>query len=145
MPARHIAMDIELEPLGIELDSWSVDPAGYYDGSSEMRWSPREMAKLGFLYLNRGRWGEQQLLPEEWVRASTTVQARYSPFRGYGYMWSVRNVGGHRVFYAAGYGGQRIYVVPALDLVVVIAANWSNPKHWVLPILAECILPAIEA
>ena len=131
-------------PLGLELDAWSVDPAGIYDGSSEMRWSPREMAKLGYLYLNDGVWDGVRLLPEGWVEASTTAHRRYSPFRGYGYLWSLRNLGGHATYVAAGYGGQRIFVVPDLDLVVVIVADTANPKHWVEPIITGWVIPAVK-
>jgi len=88
------------------------------------------MAKFGFLYLNRGRWDNQQLLSEDWIETSTkdhetNIYGRYS----YGYQWYITFVGGHPAFLASGFGGQIIGIVPSLDLVVVIKYEAENPVH----------------
>ncbi|GAC1686466.1 MAG: serine hydrolase [Gemmatimonadaceae bacterium] len=97
-----------------------------------MHLSTRDMARLGYLMLRGGRWNGEQLVPEAWVRASTSAvtpvselhpeRRRDGPF-GYGFLWWVwdgaANAGPYRGgFTAMGLGGQQITVLPALDLVV---------------------------
>ena len=90
----------------------------------------RDMAKFGFLFLNRGHWDEQQVVSEDWVVQSTRdqitdVYGRYS----YGYHWWITMLAGHPGFLASGFGGQIIGVVPSLDLVVVIKYEAGAPVH----------------
>jgi CubicO group peptidase (beta-lactamase class C family) len=76
------------------------------------------------MYLNGGRWDGQQLIPADYVGAATSVSGS-SPnlSMGYGWHWWVAIEDGHRTFTARGYGGQFIYVVPDLDLVIVITSD----------------------
>jgi CubicO group peptidase (beta-lactamase class C family) len=88
------------------------------------------MAKFGFLYLNKGRWDNLQLISENWVETSTrdhvtNIYGRYS----YGYQWYLTLVGDRPAFLASGFGGQMIGVVPSLDLVVVLKYEADNPVH----------------
>lgn len=134
------------DPLGITLDSWLMDPKGYYMGGSEMRWTPREMAKFGYLYLNKGRWNGRPIIPAQWVEKSTSEQAPgFSKFRGYGYQWWITNVRGYKTFYALGFGGQYIFVVPDLDIVVVLTSEINNPQSRLDPVMWQFIIPAIES
>jgi len=112
-------------PLGITLRPWQRDPQGIYFGGNDMYLTPREMLRLGALYLNGGRASDgRQVVPRAWVEASLQPRTR-SGWSGheYGYGWWSRTSGAHRVFYAWGYGGQFIYVVPSLELVVVTTSQ----------------------
>jgi CubicO group peptidase (beta-lactamase class C family) len=112
-------------PLGITLRPWQRDPQGIYFGGNDMYLTPREMLRFGALYLNGGRTtGGRQVVPRRWVEASTAPRTR-SGWSGqeYGYGWWIRNAGAHRVYYAWGYGGQFIFVVPSLELVVVTTSE----------------------
>jgi len=91
--------------------------------------SARDLARFGWLFLNKGRWGDRQVVPTTWVAESTRAysDASYLKNTGYGYMWWVAKGGKHRgarvgegAFSARGYGGQFILVSPADDLVVVL-------------------------
>lgn len=117
-------------PLGIEPGGWQQDPQGYYFGGNNLSLSPREMRRFGELYLNGGRWQGQRLLPEGWVRDSWGVYAhsRRHPTYGFGYCWWTRELAGHPVHYAWGYGGQFIFVVPDLEMVVVTTST-SRPEN----------------
>jgi CubicO group peptidase (beta-lactamase class C family) len=112
------------EPLGIRLPRWTRDPQGIYLGGNNMELTPRAMLRFGELYRNGGRHEGRQVVPESWVRASWTPQT-ISPWNGYryGYGWWIRRVRGHSVNFAWGYGGQFIFVVPALELTVVMTSN----------------------
>lgn len=116
-----------LTPL---FQTWRQDPKGIETASFGLYLTARDMAKFGFLYLNRGRWDDQILLSENWVRTSTTdhvtnIYGRYS----YGYQWYITMVGGYPSFLASGYGGQIIGIVPSLDLVVVLKYEAESPVH----------------
>jgi CubicO group peptidase (beta-lactamase class C family) len=116
-----------IEPL---YQSWRQDPNGIECASFSLYLTARDMAKFGFLYLNKGRWNNQQLISEDWVETSTkdhetNIYGRYS----YGYQWYITLVGGHPAFLASGFGGQIIGVVPNLDLVVVLKYDAENPVH----------------
>jgi CubicO group peptidase (beta-lactamase class C family) len=108
------------KPLGFTFARWPQDPQGIYFGGNDMLMTPRQMVTYGELYLNRGRVGSTQVVPEAWVEQSFVPRGR-SRFSGdeYGYGWWIREIGGQRAYYAWGFGGQYIFVVPELDLVVV--------------------------
>lgn len=118
-------------PLGSRATTWATDPQGYSIGGSELYLTPRAMAKVGYLYLRQGRWQDTQLIQEEYLEASTRTQV----FPGdsvvvpdtYGYLWWVSKVGPYASYYAIGYGGQTIYVIPALDVVLVTTARLDVP------------------
>jgi CubicO group peptidase (beta-lactamase class C family) len=113
------------EPMGFQLARWPKDPQGIYFGGNDMEFTPRQMQAFGEMYLHQGRSNGKQVISESWVRESHLPRTR-SPrdFRRlYGYGWWIRDLGGHRVYYAWGYGGQFIFVVPTLDLVVVTTSS----------------------
>jgi CubicO group peptidase (beta-lactamase class C family) len=125
---------------------WKVDSQGYTIGALGAHLTAREMAKLGYLYLNDGNWDGCSIVPSEYVRASCHTQSEggapeHTP---YGYMWWVTSESGHRAFFAAGYGGQLIYVVPSLDLVVVMTTSSDyGPSTHHRTIVPRFILPAV--
>jgi CubicO group peptidase (beta-lactamase class C family) len=84
--------------------------------------SARDAARFGQLFLNDGRWGDRQVIPASWVRESTTPYSWAKRIRqGYAYMWWTlpADTWGPNAFYASGYGGQFIAVIPSKQLVVV--------------------------
>jgi CubicO group peptidase (beta-lactamase class C family) len=117
---RRFANEALGKPLGFSFPQWPQDPQGIYFGGNDMLMTPRQMLAFGQLYLDRGRANNVQVVPESWVEQSLVPRGR-SPISGteYGYGWWIREMGGHRAHYAWGFGGQYIFVVPDLDLVVV--------------------------
>jgi CubicO group peptidase (beta-lactamase class C family) len=140
------------EPLGVPIPPWVRDPQGVYLGGNEMHWTPRGMLAFGELYLNRGRIAGKQVLSEAWIQASLTprTRSRWSG-REYGYGWWIDSFGGHSTYYAWGHGGQFIFVVPTLKLVVVAtslpAPGEGRREHQraVYDLLEHEIVPAVEA
>jgi CubicO group peptidase (beta-lactamase class C family) len=112
-------------PLGFDLPRWPTDPQGIYFGGNDMELTPRQMLAFGEMYLNGGRYGDKRVISEAWVRESLTPRTRSwrDTRRLYGYCWWIRDLGGFRTFYAWGYGGQFIFVVPDLDLVAVTTSS----------------------
>src|SRR5207249_3175989 len=102
---------------------------------------PRDMARLGQLFLQRGRWGRGQILSEAWVYAATRAHvARTTNRDHYGYSWWVKGEDYPGMFEAIGRGGQRINVWPAKDLVLVFTGGEFEPGD-----VAKFILKALRS
>jgi CubicO group peptidase (beta-lactamase class C family) len=112
-----------LAPLGIVAEHWGRDPQGYFSGGYNLYLTPRELAKFGLLYLHNGSWNGTQLVPAAWVEASMTNQVDAGDGDSYGYNFWLREIAGHHVAKAWGFGGQMIYIIKDLDLVVVMTTD----------------------
>ncbi len=138
------------EPMGIQLPRWLADPQGIYFGGNEMLLKPRDMVRFGELYRNGGRIDGKQILPESWIEESLASRSSSRTARsGYGYGWFLGTVNGHPMFYASGYGGQFIFVVPDLELTVVTTSHPDDPRtnghnQAIQRILRDYIVPAAE-
>jgi CubicO group peptidase (beta-lactamase class C family) len=114
------AQEMLAKPLGFALAQWPRDPQGIYFGGNDMLMTPRQMVAFGELYLNKGAVGGRRIVSESWVEASFVprTRSRWSD-QTYGYGWWARELAGQDVRFAWGFGGQYIFIVPKLDLVVV--------------------------
>jgi CubicO group peptidase (beta-lactamase class C family) len=120
----QFAQDTLARPLGFTLAPWPRDPQGVYFGGNDMVMTPRQMVAFGELYLNHGRAKGVQLVPETWVETSFVPRGRSDiSERLYGYGWWIREIAGEQGYYAWGFGGQFIYLVPSLELVVVTTSS----------------------
>jgi CubicO group peptidase (beta-lactamase class C family) len=130
---------------------WLRDPTGIQLGFATLKMAPRDLAKLGQLYLDGGRWNGRQVVPKDWVKASTTGQVTTQGdsaalAESYGYQWWVTQEKGHAAYAAFGFGGQVVEVVPDLRLVVVMATEAAEPNmRWehVRGLVADAIVPAV--
>jgi hypothetical protein len=134
-------------PLGITDVIWPADAQGVTHGWGDLYLHPRDAAKFGQLWLNGGRWNGAQIVSSSWVQASYTVQATMPADAGedYGYGWRIeRNsaVGGE--MRAAGRGGQRIAVLPALNAVVAINGGGIDPSDE-LDMLTPALVDPVNA
>lgn len=113
---------------GFAVTAWDRDPQGVHLGGNNMAMSTRSLLTLGELYRNRGLASNgTRLLSASWIEQSwqPRTASRWTG-DGYGYGWFLRELGGQQVRYAWGYGGQMLYVVPALDLVVAMTSDDSS-------------------
>jgi CubicO group peptidase (beta-lactamase class C family) len=144
------------DPLGITQVRWyygEPDNLPHTGGGLNLR--PRDMAKIGYLMLRDGRWENQQIVPADWVRESTShavTNPRTFARRpvDYGYLWwllSVNEAGPHEpdadIYVAAGAQGQWIFVIPKYGMVVVSTENTPNFDQAV-DFLYTDILPAVS-
>jgi CubicO group peptidase (beta-lactamase class C family) len=146
--ARSFANQRLFAPLGIPDASptdWGTDPQGVTLGGYGLSLTPRELAKLGFLFLHGGRWDGQQIVPADWVAQSTRQQTTKEDGTGYGYLWTVYPAEGR--YAALGRGGQHIHVVPGLNLVVVTTAALDSfaEAPEINQLLTEYILPSVKS
>jgi CubicO group peptidase (beta-lactamase class C family) len=115
---------------GFRIGAWERDPQGIYLGGNQMAMSARSLLAFGELYRNGGRTDEgKQVVPADWVAQSWQYRTN-SRFSGdeYGYGWFTRQIGGEQVHFAWGYGGQMLYIVPSLNLTVVMTSEESGPS-----------------
>jgi len=134
-----------LAPLGVVAEHWGRDPQGYFSGGYNFYLTPRELARFGLLYLRNGRWNGRQLVPAAWVQASMTTQVDAGAPYSYGYDFWLRDIAGHHVAMAWGSGGQLIYIIKDLDLVVVLTTNtreFAQDTFTGLSIIEHDVLPA---
>ncbi len=139
LTARSIFEEFEdqiARPLGME-DFNRTRHTKYVTGSDSVypaypfQLSTRDLARFGLLFLREGRWGDQQLIPRDWVRESTTSYSDARSSGGYGYMWWVAVDGKHfpgvdlpeGSYSARGFRGQYLVVIPAWDLVICHRVN----------------------
>ena len=143
---EDFAMENFFSPLGITHHDylWNRTTDGLPNGSHGLIMRPRDMAKIGYLFLKGGFWEDRQIVPRKWVETSTTPHTKIT-WNGiiadlYGYGWYLQPFG----FHALGYQGQFIFVLPEAEIVAVFTAELALheielPLHWV----EEYILPAI--
>lgn len=124
-----LARDWLGEPLGITIPSWQRDPQGIYFGGNNMALSPRTLLRFGEMYRQGGVFEGRRVLSEDWVRTSWTPRTRsIHSGHAYGYGWFITEAMGHPVYYAWGYGGQMLHVVPGLGLTVVMTSDPDHPS-----------------
>jgi len=115
---------------GFRIASWDRDPQGIYLGGNNMAMTARSLLAFGELYRGGGRAKSgMQVVSRDWIDQSWTprTSSRFSG-DGYGFGWFMRNIGGEDVKFGWGYGGQMLYIVPSLDLTVVMTSDDSGPS-----------------
>lgn len=138
---RDFAEQNLFKPLGISAGTWMTDPDGTPYGAGGFNLTPRDMAKLGYLYLRKGQWDGQQIVSSEWVATSTRTHADVdvNAHFGYGYHWfTVPEMEGYA---ALGGGGQIILVIPKYDLVIVTTAKTEES---LFELFDKYIFPAVH-
>ncbi|MCK9179427.1 MAG: ChbG/HpnK family deacetylase [Bacteroides sp.] len=144
-------------PLGITNATWDECPQGIAIGGYGLSVKTEDMAKLGQLILQKGKWNDKQLLPESWIDEMTTIHIASAPagykrkdvpinpddsdwLQGYGYqMWRCR----HNGVRADGAYGQFIIILPDKNAVVAITANISDMQNEI-NLVWDHILPALK-
>lgn len=127
---RELARDWLGPVEGFSIGAWDRDPQGVYVGGNQMAMTPRSLLAFGELYRNGGRnKAGEQVVPQDWIAESWRVRTNsiYSG-DGYGYGWFAREIGGQDVYYAWGFGGQMLYIVPSLGLTVVMTSIPDDPS-----------------
>lgn len=129
-PLADYAQEVLFTPLGIGEVVWEDLGRGFVNGGSGIDLRPRDLARIGQLYLQRGFSGDRRIVPESWIDEVTTQRWTNLGSYGaigrlsYGYLWWMDLERG--AYLAWGYGGQFVYVVPDERLVVVVTTHWPG-------------------
>ena len=145
--------------LGVGPTEWLTDHSGAPIAASGLRMTPRGLARIGSMMLQSGTWGGRRVVPAQWIERSTSPLVDADEIHSYGYLWYsgkfafTASTGPRwdrsrleRFWGAIGNGGQRLYVLPGLDLAVAITAgNYDASDQWVSParVMREVVLPSI--
>jgi hypothetical protein len=140
-------------PLGITGEDWETDPNGINTGAWGLRLKTEDIAKMGQLYLQQGKWKGRQILPQSWVEEATSMKILQSPDmpqdnrdqsdwqQGYGYQfWRCRN----NCYRGDGAFGQYMIVMPGKDAVLTITSETADMQDE-LNLVWKYILPAMDA
>jgi CubicO group peptidase (beta-lactamase class C family) len=150
--APDFAQETLFGPLGIGRVQWQFLPTGEAMGGGGLSLRSRDLAKLGRLYLDGGKWNGKQVVAAAWVKASTSPHAQIDENYDYGYLWWLRAFsapGGqpHRAWLMNGAGGNKVIDLPDLDMVVVITStNFRLREGHALSekLLTDYVLAAVE-
>lgn len=141
------------DPLEIRDWKWERTPGGYVNSSWGLHMRPMDLAKIGYLYLQEGRWNEQEIFDQSWTSRSTRFREWISGYFNYSYFWwrfsstadVVRRLNANDVFFAWGDGGQFLFVIPHLDMVVATTAgNFGNNETISITMLRDYIFDSVE-
>jgi CubicO group peptidase (beta-lactamase class C family) len=129
-PLPNFADQVLFTPLGIGSREWEALPGGRVNGGAGLDLQPQDLARLGQLVLQDGWSGNHRVIPAEWLREATATRFPWVVEAGplarvsYGLLWWTdldRNA-----FFAWGYGGQFVYVLPEEEIVVVTTTRWQG-------------------
>jgi CubicO group peptidase (beta-lactamase class C family) len=151
MRADDFAREHLFSPLGIADYQWVELSEEVLYTSGDLKMRPRDMAKLGNLYLNIGVWNGEQIISEGWIKSSTKSFIQASVDFDYGYKWWLHTfeINSKQVesFSAQGWGGQYIFVFPSLDMVVVTTAGYYDEpelEYHIDVLLMQSILSSVN-
>ena len=139
------------EPIGITSVEWQFSPLGHAQTGGGLGLRSRDLLKLGQLYVDRGSWNGRQIIPQDWVTESTRPRVRIDERNEFGYLWWLTQMELHgrpvASYYMTGSGGNKVFVVPDLQMVAVITSeNFGRSDAHQLSerLMSEYILESVE-
>jgi len=142
MNTRDFAEQQLFKPLGISNANWDTAAGGIPIGGWGLQLTPRDMAKLGYLYLRDGKWEGQQVVSAKWVESATQRHTETDGDLGYGYQWWTYP--SLEAYTALGRYGQTIFVIPESDLIVVTTAGMEDNHDGIFELIEHYIVPAVQ-
>jgi CubicO group peptidase (beta-lactamase class C family) len=148
-PLHDFAREALFDPLGLGPTAWDADAKGEATAASGLRMTPRDLARLGMMVADGGMAGDRRVVPAQWIARSTEPIVPVDFWR-FGYHWYVGDAAfgprRERCWGAFGNGGQRLWVLPALQIAVAVTAgNYNTTDQWLPPtrLLYEVVLASV--
>ncbi len=134
-------------PLGITDYYWKKTPREEIDAEGGLYLTPHDLAKLGYMVLQKGRWGDTQIVSEDWISQSVQRSVRLNNRMAYGFQWWIAINDDQAFSYEMhGYGGQYLQVIPEYNVITVIN-GWNihdDPEKLAEEIFYNRILPTLK-
>ena len=147
----HYAQQKLFGPLGISNVQWVYSPLNIPQTGGGLRLNSRDLLKIGQLYLDGGQWQGRRIVSDEWVRNSIRPHARIDETTEYGYLWWLKSFKwgekSYPGFFMSGNGGNKVVVIPQLDLAAVITStnyNTHGMHEQTEKLLSEYILASVD-
>lgn len=136
------------KPLGITNYRWNSDAQGVAIGGFGLNMKTVDLLKIGVLYMNKGMWGSNQIVPSHWIDESTSAIFKADETSAYGYHWRVlinskQQIYEPKIFFASGFKGQYILVVPDYQLVTVFTSNIIDDVYRPVLYFKKYLLPSV--
>lgn len=156
MDLPQLADEVLFGRIGVSRSSWEPLAGGFHNGGAGLDLRPRDLARFGQLYLQRGASGTLRVIPADWTERSTASRFGWRFDSGallgisYGFLWWVVPEAREPLYLAWGYGGQYVVVVPMLNLVLVTTTDWRgvvDAGHYqriTLDVLVKYMIPAFR-
>ncbi|WP_421919775.1 serine hydrolase domain-containing protein [Marinifilum sp.] len=146
-PPKNIKIDSRDEHTSFLKDKfvsgWVIDPKGTNTAGWGLTLTTKDLAKVGQLYLNKGKWDNIQIISQEWIEKSTMVHSKWGDLT-YGYLWWIMNDLDSNCFAAIGDGGNIIYVDSTRKIVVSITSRFLPRAKDRIEFIRKHIIPLIE-
>jgi len=153
MSLLDFANESLFEPLNVQGGLWEKMASGYYFASGGLFLRPRELTKIGYLFLNDGYWDDTQIITEEWINGSIAPHIQTDDLiprsDSYGYQWWIMdfyaNDQTYECFCAAGWGDQYMFIFPDQEMIITInSGNYSGAVNMsIFAFVEEHILPGL--
>lgn len=152
MSTLDFAKEFLFAPLGIKEVYWEKDSKGINFGGGNLFMSQYDLAKIGYLFLNNGVWDNKMIVSKQWVEQSLKSYHEWIYGFNYGYLWYLKNEKNEKTgeayitYSASGAGGQKIYVIPELDILLIVTSRTSLVKdnsHILNDVIGKFILPSV--
>ena len=148
-PVQEFAEENLFNPLGITGYQWRNFKKNNYPLMDGSLWlTPRDMAKIGQMILDNGKWKNKQIVSLKWIEESTSLKVNVDEITDYGYLWWLgksQTKPGLTAVFANGLGGQHIIVVPELSVVIVTTGgNYDKPAAYLLRMIDEYVIKSIN-
>ncbi len=154
MEVQDFAEQYLFEPLSIKQYEWTKINDGPQDAAGGLELRPRDMMKIGVLFLNKGQWAGQQVLSRDWVEKSSIPYGQLKGIKvpgakwshGYAYSWWTNSYDESdiAIYFASGWGGQNIFVLPSSNMVVVFTGGNYTKAPSPRKIMDKYIVPSIH-
>ena len=147
MPVDQFARKELFEPLGISNVQWVMSPRGLALTGGGLRLRSRDLLKLAQLYLDGGVSNGKRIVSEAWVKRSIAPHAQIDDQQEYGYFWWLKSFAAHSAYFMAGNGGNKVVVIPDLQVVIVITStnfNTAGMHEQTEKLLIDYIIPAVR-
>jgi CubicO group peptidase (beta-lactamase class C family) len=153
---EDFAKEFLFNPLGINFQSWKKDKRGFNNGAAGLFITPYDMQKIGSLLLNNGLYKNKRIISPGWINEQIKYQISTrdanSFSNGYGYQTWLWEKSNNSCYYAMGYGGQFIIIVPTKKLVITASCEWQSvssstaDNNWytIINTIANYIIPAFR-
>lgn len=142
------------DPLNMQGGLWELMAGGYYFASGGIYLRPRELTKIGYLFLNEGSWDNTQIITEEWISESTSAHIQTDDLipqsDSYGYQWWIMdffaNNQTYECFFAAGWGDQYMFIFPDQEMIITInSGNYTGAMNMsIFNFVENHILPGLQ-